>query len=114
RCRRPCASPPRVDPHRKCSAKPPPRRRLLLPTNHLVNRTVEDGPERTSAYDKDVTSASSFERLRANSHHLDGEYGSFCKQHAANYAKIGNSNASIFLHFADVIRQRCRLFCYWA
>ena len=26
RCRRPCASPPRVDPHRKCSAKPPPRR----------------------------------------------------------------------------------------
>ena len=43
RCRRPCASPPQVDPHRKCSAKPPPRRRLLLPTNHLVNRTVKDG-----------------------------------------------------------------------
>jgi transposase len=50
RCRRP--SPPRVDPHRKCSAKPPPRRRLLLPTNHLVNRTIEDGwPKTESPHD---------------------------------------------------------------
>jgi hypothetical protein len=28
---------------RKCSAKPQPRRGLLLQINYLINRTVEDG-----------------------------------------------------------------------